>query len=122
MPEREIGCHRLRIEGGAVMEGDALLQIKGQVLALIGELLPFRQAGDNLAVHIVDKALVAQLGCDIVLRVHVQRVKSVQLGPHSSGERLDGFFLGRTAGGGIGGGAAGRRRIISAAARQGPAE
>ena len=68
---------RLRIERRPIVESDSLLQMESQGLSAIGKLPALRQAGDDLPIFIVNKALIAQLCADIVLHIHVEGVEGV---------------------------------------------
>ena len=68
---------RLRIERRSIVESDSLLQMESQGLSAIGKLPALRQAGDDLPIFIVNKALIAQLCADIVLHIHVEGVEGV---------------------------------------------
>ena len=68
---------RLRIERRSIVKSDSLLQMESQGLSAIGKLPALRQAGDDLPIFIVNKALIAQLCADIVLHIHVEGVEGV---------------------------------------------
>ena len=67
----------LCIERRPIVERDALFQMEGQSSSVIGKLPALRQAGDDLPIFIVNKALIAQLCADIVLHIHVEGVEGV---------------------------------------------
>jgi len=82
----------LCIERRPIVERDALFQMEGQSSSVIGKLPALRQAGDDLPVFIVDKALITELCADIVLHIHVEGIKGVQLRTDRRGQDL-GFVL-----------------------------
>ena len=69
----------LCIERRPIVESNPLFQMEGQSRSVIGKLPALRPTGDNVPDFIVDKALIAKLCSDIVLHIHVEWIKGVQL-------------------------------------------
>ena len=93
----KVRLDRLRIERRSVVESNSFFQVEGQRLPAIRKLPALRQAGDDLPVLIVDKALIAELCADVILHIHVEGVEGVQLRADRSGQDLG--LLRRLAGG-----------------------